>query len=176
MLEATRLGVEEQRAAREQARADLQPFVESGLEAQGAVSAGSSLEGLGGSIEDILGSDLIGLLERDRSEVVRNELGRAGLTRSGAGVQELANIRPELAFSLENQLFNRNAGRFQNAQNAAAGQGAASMRSANAISQLQSNQGSNSAQLALNRGNINTAQTQGVAGGIQALIEAFRNG
>lgn len=87
--------------------AGFDPFIQAGTGALQDVQQGSTIQGLDERIAQILQGDAFGALREDRFGDVNRQLASSGLSRSGLGLEEIANISPELAFQLENQLFGR---------------------------------------------------------------------
>ncbi len=83
------------------------PFIQAGTRALGRVEEGGTVGGLDRTIQDILSSGSFqSLNEQQRQDLLFQQTG-SGLRR-GDALEEFANLSPELAFQLENQLFGRN--------------------------------------------------------------------
>jgi len=87
--------------------AGFAPFIEAGTGALQDVQRGTTVAGLDQRIAEILGTETFQGLRQQRTEDVRGQLAAGGLSRSGLGLEEIANISPDLAFQIENQLFGR---------------------------------------------------------------------
>ena len=83
------------------------PFIEAGTGALQDVQQGATVGGLDERIAQILQSGAFQGLREERFGDVNRQLATAGLSRSGLGLEEIANISPDLAFQIENQLFGR---------------------------------------------------------------------
>lgn len=120
MVEAARIG--ERSAAESRAllaeqlgltREGFAPFLATGREALPTLREGirpvqgETLEGLEANLAAILGGDAFQSLLGERQRAAEGALSTAGLTRSGAAVEEMAQIPTDLAFQLENMLFGR---------------------------------------------------------------------
>lgn len=92
---------------RELTETGFAPFIEAGTGALRDVQRGATIGGLDERIAEILGTGAFQGLREERTRDVRGQLAAGGLTRSGAGLEEIAAISPELAFQIENQLFGR---------------------------------------------------------------------
>lgn len=85
----------------------FQPFIEAGTGALQDVQQGATVGGLDERIAEILGTETFGALREERFGDINRQLASAGLSRSGAALEEISNITPDLAFQIENQLFGR---------------------------------------------------------------------
>ena len=103
---------------------NLQPFLDAGTGALGAVQQGSTIEGLDEMIRQILGGDTFQSLIGERTRGVQGQLASSGLRRSGEGISQAADIGSDLALKIESLLFGRSANLAGSGQNAAAGLGA----------------------------------------------------
>jgi hypothetical protein len=100
------------------------PFLEAGAGALPGVQQASTIGGFGDRLKEIFESGVLDPLIQERTEAVEAGLSSGGLRRSGAGIQELANVPPELAFQLEQLLAGRESNLAGSGQNAAAQLGA----------------------------------------------------
>lgn len=82
-------------------------FIEAGIPALQDVQRGATVGGLDERITEILGTGAFQGLREERFGDINRQLASAGLSRSGLGLEEIANISPDLAFQIENQLFGR---------------------------------------------------------------------
>jgi len=92
---------------RELTEAGFDPFIQAGTGALEDVQQGATIGGLDERIAEILKSGAFGELREERFGDVNRQLATSGLSRSGLGLEEIANISPDLAFQIENQLFGR---------------------------------------------------------------------
>lgn len=88
----------------------LNPFAEAGAGQLGALTQGASVSGLDERLGEIFNSETFGRLVDDRTRGVQGQLAAGGLTRSGAGLQSIANVGSELGLQLENLLTGRSQG------------------------------------------------------------------
>lgn len=92
---------------RELTEAGFDPFIQAGTGALQDVQRGATVGGLDERIAEILGTGAFQGLREERFGDINRQLASAGLSRSGLGLEEIANISPDLAFQIENQLFGR---------------------------------------------------------------------
>lgn len=85
----------------------LMPFLEAGTGQLGALTEGATAGGLDARIAELLGTDTFGALVGERTRAVQGQLSAGGLTRSGTGLESIANIPTELALALESMLTGR---------------------------------------------------------------------
>ncbi len=152
---AAELSIEEQRAAREEARRLLQPFVNV------IDPALTSLMGMAGLGDEMTQAQAIqqqeanpifqGLVRQGENAILQNASATGGL-RGGNVQGALAQFRPQLLNDFFNQQYNRVAGIAQAGQNAAAGVGTQGLQVANQIGQQFGNIGAAQAGAALGRG------------------------
>ena len=88
----------------------LQPFQEAGVSQLPGLTEGATVGGLDARLAEIFNSDTFGALVDDRTRGVQSQLAAGGLTRSGAGVESIANVGSELGLQLEQLLTGRSAG------------------------------------------------------------------
>jgi len=113
---------------------ELSPFSKAGSGQLGALTQGASIGGLDERLAEIFNSDTFGALVDDRTRGVQGQLAAGGLTRSGAGLESIANVGSELGLQLEQLLTGRSQG--------LAGQG---LQAAGGIANMLSQQGQNTA-------------------------------
>lgn len=89
---------------------DLQPFIGAGGQSIGRASNAATPRGLAYRLAEIMGGDVFRELSADRMRAAQGQLAAGGLTRSGAALNDVAAIGPELALAIEDQLFGRDAG------------------------------------------------------------------
>lgn len=94
-------------AQRELTEAGFDPFIQAGTGALQDVQRGATIGGLDERISQILGTETFGALREERFGDINRQLASAGLSRSGLGLEQIANISPELALQLESQQFGR---------------------------------------------------------------------
>ena len=136
---AAMMGVEEQRAAREQMRALLQPYVDAGgpaLQAQMAALGLAGPEEQQAFVAQQEQGPLFQALARQQEESILQNASATGGLRGGNVQGALAQFRPALLNQFLEQQYNRLGGLTALGQQSAAGVGTAGMQSANAIGQL----------------------------------------
>jgi hypothetical protein len=136
---AAMMGVEEQRAAREQMRALLQPYVAAGgpaLEAQMASLGLAGPEAQQAFVAQQEQSPAFQALARQQEEAILQNASATGGLRGGNVQGALAQFRPALLNQFLTQQYERLGGLTTLGQQSAAGVGTAGMQSANAIGQL----------------------------------------
>jgi hypothetical protein len=137
--DAAYAAIDEQRAAREEMRKLLQPYVAAGGP---ALQAQMNLLGLGpggsqqAAIDDIANTDLFRSLSQQGEDAILQNASATGGLRGGNTEVALAQFRPQLLNQLIEQQYQRLMGITTLGQNSAAGVGTAGMNSANNISQL----------------------------------------
>jgi hypothetical protein len=159
--------IAEQRAAREQMRQLLQPYVDAG---GSALPGLLDLAGVGGgqqqAIDAIAGSPLFKSLAGQGEEAILANASATGGLRGGNVQGALAQFRPQLLNQFVNDQFGRLSGIVQMGQNSAAGVGSAGMNSASAIGSLLADQGAARAGGALGSANA-------ISGGLQGIGQMF---
>jgi hypothetical protein len=136
---AAMMGVEEQRAAREQMRALLQPYVDAGgpaLQAQMAALGLAGPEEQQAFVAQQEQGPLFQALARQQEESILQNASATGGLRGGNVQGALAQFRPALLNQFLTQQYERLGGLTTLGQQSAAGVGTAGMQSANAIGQL----------------------------------------
>jgi hypothetical protein len=132
-------GVEEQRLAREEMRALLQPYVAAGgpaLEAQMASLGLAGPEAQQAFVAQQEQSPAFQALARQQEEAILQNASATGGLRGGNVQGALAQFRPALLNQFITQQYDRLGGLTALGQQSAAGVGTAGMQSANAIGQL----------------------------------------
>lgn len=99
--------LDEIRQGRRRTEARFDPFLQAGTEALPDVQRGATTAGLDANISEILDTEIFGSLRDERERSARGQLAAGGLTRSGFGVEQIANIPSELALDLEETIFGR---------------------------------------------------------------------
>lgn len=155
--QATQMSVAEQRAAREQLRQLLQPWVSGG---QSALARQMGLLGLGGratqqeAINAFERSPMFqGIARQGENAILQNASATGGL-RGGNVQGALAQFRPALLNQQIQRQYSNLAGLSQMGQNSAAGVGSAGMTSAGNIGNLLMGNATNQGNAAIAQGNI----------------------
>lgn len=99
----------------------LDPFATAGREQLGGLAEGATIGGLDERLADIFNSGTFGSLVGDRTRGVQGQLAAGGLTRSGAGLESIANVGSELGLQLEQLLTGRSQGLASQGLGAASG-------------------------------------------------------
>ena len=136
---AAMMGVEEQKAAREQMRALLQPYVAAGgpaLQQQMAALGLAGPEEQQAFVAQQEQSPAFQALARQQEESILQNASATGGLRGGNVQGALAQFRPALLNQFLTQQYDRLGGMTALGQQSAAGVGTAGMQSANAIGQL----------------------------------------
>jgi hypothetical protein len=182
--QASQLGVAEQRAAREEMRGLMQPFLESGNEGLGAYMnlLGLGEQGAAGQTEAVAGIEnnpiFQALLRQGEQGMLQNASATGGL-RGGNMQGALAQFRPGMLNQQINQQMDRYSNLATMGQNAAAGVGTAGMQSASSIASLLGEAGAARAGGALASGNAWGSALGGIGGmmaspyGMKALGKMF---
>ena len=137
-VEAADKTVEEQRAAREEMRTLLNPYVSAGtpaLQAQMAALGLSGQEAQQAYVTEQEQSPIFQALARQQEEALLQNASATGGLRGGNVQGALAQFRPRLLNQFLEQQYGRLSGLSQLGQASAAGVGAAGMQSANQIGQ-----------------------------------------
>jgi len=156
-LEATRLGIEEQRRQFDAIQALFRPYIDAG---GGALARQLDLIGIGGAdrqqeaIRAIeMGPEFASMVRQGEEGILQNAAATGGL-RGGNVQQALAKFRPEVLSSLLNQQYSRLGGISALGQNSAAGQAAQGQAFGANMANLYNQQGQSLANLATQRGDI----------------------
>ena len=156
----------EQRAAREQSRADLQPFVEIGL------GAGEQLQNLLNNpmagLDEI--NPIVDILRNQGFEQIQESAAAGGRLGAGGTLKDLTSFNTDLATTvvpqLQNQRFNQLFNVLGMGQNAAAGQGTATLQTGNQIGNALGN-----------IGRVRAGEVEGkanaITGGLNSLFDVF---
>lgn len=178
--EATAMTVEEQRLAREQSRADLQPFVDFGTGFMGQTqSAVDASQELFTDPSSIMSNPFFNAMQEDvRRQNLQNAAasGRLGTGGTAAGLESAALrtgfdiLNSERTAQLQNATFLSNL--VGQGQNAAAGQGASSMNAAAQIGNATMTGNQIAGNLATNAA---AAQAAGVVGAANAQSQGIMN-
>jgi hypothetical protein len=180
-------GIDEQRRQFDALQEILAPYVQAGMPGiEGLGGLAEQFAGIGGGpdagmdqrLSQLTNSDAFNQLTQERLGAVQNQLGQAGLTRSGAALQAAADVPTDLALQLENQLYGREQQAFQNqlgtlgaqgdifnrlaglGQASAAGVGAAGQDVGTSIANLLNRSSAAQAQGAANIANIEAGRNQ----------------
>lgn len=91
----------------EKTEAQVDPFIQAGTRALPGVEAASTVEGFGANLSEIFSSGALQPLIDERTRAAQGQLSAGGLTRSGKGVQDIANISSDLGLQIEQLLSGR---------------------------------------------------------------------
>ena len=158
--------IAEQRAAREQSRADLQPFTDIGL------SAGEQLQSLMGNpmqgLEEI--NPMVSFLRDQGFEDIQESAAARGRLGAGGTMQDMTQFNTQLAATvvpqLQQQKFNQLFNVLGLGQNSAAGQGVATLQTANQIGNSMGNIGN------IRAGEV-TGKANAITGGLNSAFGAM---
>ncbi len=168
-VQASEMGVEEQRRQFDAVQKLLKPYADAGLS---GLSGQQDLLGINGTaaqqaaINNINNSsEMQTYLQQGENAILQNASATGGL-RGGNTQAALAQFRPQLLNQLINQRYQNYAGLTSLGQNAAAGTGNAGMQTASNISNLYQQTGAAQAGAALAQGQANANMWNGVTGAI----------
>jgi len=168
-IEASEMGVEEQRRQFDVVQKLLKPYADAGL---GGLTGQQDLLGINGNaaqqaaINNINNSsEMQTYLKQGENAILQNASATGGL-RGGNTQAALAQFRPQLLNQLINQRYQNYAGLTALGQNAAAGTGNAGMQTASNISNLYQQTGAAQAGAALANGQANANMWNGLTGAI----------
>ncbi|MEJ5205230.1 hypothetical protein [Acinetobacter junii] len=168
-IDASEMGVEEQRRQFDAVQKLLKPYADAGLS---GLSGQQDLLGINGTaaqqaaINNINNSpEMQTYLQQGENAILQNASATGGL-RGGNTQAALAQFRPQLLNQLINQRYQNLAGMTALGQNAAAGTGNAGMQTASNISNLYQQTGAAQAGAALAQGQANANMWNGVTGAI----------
>lgn len=168
-IDASEMGVEEQRRQFDAVQKLLKPYSDAGLS---GLTGQQDLLGINGNaaqqaaINNINNSsEMQTYLQQGENAILQNASATGGL-RGGNTQAALAQFRPQLLNQLINQRYQNLAGMTALGQNAAAGTGNAGMQTASNISNLYQQSGAAQAGAALARGQASANMWNGVTGAI----------
>ena len=168
-IQASEMGVEEQRRQFDAVQKLLKPYADAGLS---GLSGQQDLLGINGTaaqqtaIGNINNSaEMQTYLQQGENAILQNASATGGL-RGGNTQAALAQFRPQLLNQLINQRYQNLAGMTALGQNAAAGTGNAGMQTASNISNLYQQTGAAQAGAALAQGQASANMWNGVTGAI----------
>lgn len=168
-IDASEMGVEEQRRQFDALQALLKPYSDAGLS---GLTGQQNLLGINGNaaqqaaINNINNSsEMQTYLKQGENAILQNASATGGL-RGGNTQAALAQFRPQLLNQLINQRYQNLAGMTALGQNAAAGTGNAGMQTASNISNLYQQTGAAQAGAALANGQASANMWNGVTGAI----------
>lgn len=168
-IQASEMGVEEQRRQFDAVQKLLKPYSDAGLS---GLTGQQDLLGINGAaaqqaaIDNINNSsEMQTYLQQGENAILQNASATGGL-RGGNTQAALAQFRPQLLNQLINQRYQNYAGLTSLGQNAAAGTGNAGMQTASNISNLYQQSGAAQAGAALAKGQANANMWNGVTGAI----------
>ena len=171
-MEASEMGVEEQRRQFDAIQKLLKPYADAGLS---SLSGQQDLMGINGTkaqqaaIGNINNSaEMQTYLQQGENAILQNASATGGL-RGGNTQAALAQFRPQLLNQLINQRYQNYAGMTSLGQNAAAGTGNAGMQSASNISNLYQQSGAAQAGAALASGQASANMWNGVGSAIGTI-------
>lgn len=171
-MEASEMGVEEQRRQFDAVQKLLKPYADAGLS---GLSGQQDLLGINGTkaqqaaIGNINNSaEMQTYLQQGENAILQNASATGGL-RGGNTQAALAQFRPQLLNQLINQRYQNYAGMTSLGQNAAAGTGNAGMQSASNISNLYQQSGAAQAGAALASGQASANMWNGVGSAIGTI-------
>ena len=168
-IDASEMGVEEQRRQFDAVQKLLKPYADAGL---GGLTGQQDLLGINGNVAQQAAinninnsSEMQTYLQQGENAILQNASATGGL-RGGNTQAALAQFRPQLLNQLINQRYQNYAGLTSLGQNAAAGTGNAGMQTASNISNLYQQTGAAQAGAALAQGQANANMWNGVTGAI----------
>lgn len=168
-IDASEMGVEEQRRQFDAVQKLLKPYADAGLS---GLTGQQNLLGINGTaaqqaaINNINNSsEMQTYLQQGENAILQNASATGGL-RGGNTQAALAQFRPQLLNQLINQRYQNLAGMTALGQNAAAGTGNAGMQTASNISNLYQQSGAAQAGAALAQGQASANMWNGVTGAI----------
>ena len=153
---------------------NMAPFLSAGTDALGQVQQGSTVGGLDEALQGIFNSESFGALKDERMNSVMGSLGSTGLTRSGAGMEEIANVPTDLGMQLEQLLFNRQSGLATMGQNTAVGAGTSGANFANSVSNIYGNMADTAQSGALGAAQVNAQGTQNLLNTGALALDAYK--
>lgn len=109
---------------------NIAPFLEAGQGAAPGVAQAAGIGGFGERLGELFGGGALDPLIAERTRAVQGGLAAGGLTRSGAGIRELADVPTNLGLQIENLLAGRGQQLFGQGQQAALGLGGLSGQAA----------------------------------------------
>ncbi len=101
-----------------------------------ALQEAHTASGFGGRLNTIMNDPSFQPIVDERMRAVTDHLGASGLTRSGAGLRDIADVPLDVALNLENQLYGRSMNNANMAFNSAGGMASGNMGLAQMIAQL----------------------------------------
>lgn len=168
-IEASEMGVEEQRRQFDAVQKLLKPYADAGLS---GLTGQQDLLGINGTAAQQAGigninnsAEMQTYLQQGENAILQNASATGGL-RGGNTQAALAQFRPQLLNQLINQRYQNLAGMTALGQNAAAGTGNAGMQTASNISNLYQQTGAAQAGAALAQGQASANMWNGVTGAI----------
>ena len=171
-IDASEMGVEEQRRQFDAVQKLLKPYADAGL---GGLTGQQDLLGINGNVAQQAAinninnsSEMQTYLQQGENAILQNASATGGL-RGGNTQAALAQFRPQLLNQLINQRYQNLAGMTALGQNAAAGTGNAGMQTASNISNLYQQTGAAQAGAALASGQATANAWNGVSSTIGTL-------
>ena len=154
----------------DETQANAAPFLQAGTDAIPRVVEGTTPEGLDSIIGRLVNTNIFGNLVDERTRAVEGQLSAGGLTRSGAALEEIANVPTKLALVLENLLFGRNTNLAGSGQNAVFNLGGLGATAADSIGTLFSGTGAALGSGIIGDQNDRAAQSQQQTKSLGSLI------
>ena len=130
------LGIDELRRQFNITQGNLDPFIQAGVGQLGALEQGATVGGLDEMLRQIFASENFQALTGERERAVGGQLAAGGLTRSGFGLEQIANVPTQLGFGIEQLLSGRSQNLAASGQSAAAGLGAIGAQTSGGIANL----------------------------------------
>jgi len=119
------------------------PYRDLGTNSLDEFENASTAQGLADRLKEIMGGDVYGNLMDERTQAARGQLASAGLSRSGAAVQEMADLSTATGLDIESILYGRLGNNVQTGLNATHGTAGVGQNAANQISGTYNQQGNN---------------------------------
>lgn len=152
---------------------NIAPFIEAGTGALPGVIEGTTAEGLDARLARIFDTDIFGSLVEERGRAVQGGLAAGGLTRSGEGLRQIANVPTDIGLALEALLTGRSTNLATSGQNAALGLGGIGANTSQNIATLLTQQGQNTASGIIGDAQAGAAQQQQLLGAAATAASIF---
>jgi len=151
--------IEEQRAAREEARRLNQPFVDLGVGASEQMQAFLSDDG----------TAELNFRRQEGFEDIQESAAARGRLGAGGTLRDLTSFNTDLTSTLQNQRFNQLFNVLGLGQNAAAGVGSQAIQTGSNIGNLLGNKANIQGNAAINQGNVQAGMVQNLSGAFGAF-------
>ena len=152
-----------------QTRSDLLPFAEAGQEGFDQFVRGSTIGGFSQNLDDIFSSGSLQPLIDERTRAAQSQLAAGGLTRSGAGVQEIAAIPQDIGLAIEQLLSGRQGQLGSIGVDTLTNLGAFGQQGAQTIAGIHGNIGATQASGVLGQAQADAARKEQIFGGLDSL-------